>query len=165
MRSQLTNHQVPWQCPEFRGTVRPVEKYRRKRWPHTQVCITPLQNCLDRKFFMSWYRLLISKISHTHARRGPQNLEWNAGRKEFFDDGRLGHQTLQPQVEDPLERLLAERPQHLQLVQDPAEVVRLLLRVRVVGHVVAQRVDDLRLETLYLLGLQQAVAFYKNILW
>ena len=47
---------------------------------------------------------------------------------------------------------------HLQLVQYPGEVLGLALGLWVVGDVVPQRVDDLRLQTLHLLWLQETVA-------
>ena len=86
-------------------------------------------------------------VSHTRPSlaKFSQNSERNARGEQCFDDRRLRHQPLQSEIENPLERLLAQGPQHLQLVQDAAEVMLLLLRVRIVSHVVPERVDDLGL--------------------
>ena len=67
-----------------------------------------------------------------------EGSEWNAGGEESFDDWRFWDQALQSQVEYSLESLLAERSQHLQLVQNATEVVRFLLSVLVVSHMVSQ---------------------------
>ena len=48
--------------------------------------------------------------------------------------------------------------QHLKLVEDPGEVLRLPLGLRVVSDVVAQRVDYFGLQTLHLLWLHKTVA-------
>ena len=97
-------------------------------------------------------------ISHERLKLAKFPSERNARGEQLFDDRGLWHETLPSEIEDPLERLLAQGPQHLQLVQDAAEVMLLLLRVRIVSHVVPERVDDLGLQTLNLLGLQQTVA-------
>ena len=98
---------------------------------------------------------------HSYHKKGITNcLEGDTGREHALNDGGLGHQPLQPQVEDPLEGLLAEGPQHLQLVQDPGEVLRLPLGLGVVGDVVPQGVDDLGLERLHQLRLEQPVALW-----
>ena len=97
-------------------------------------------------------------ISHERLKLAKFPSERNARGEQLFDDRGLWHETLKPEIEDSLERLLGEGAQHLQLVQDATEVMLLLLRVRVVCHVISQRVDDLGLQTLHLLRLQQPMA-------
>jgi hypothetical protein len=70
-----------------------------------------------------------------------QGLERQAGDEHVLDEGRSRNQILELQVEDPLQALDAERSQLGQLAQQPAEVVRLALRLRVVGDVIAQAVN------------------------
>ena len=57
--------------------------------------------------------------------------------------GRCRHQVLELEIEDSLESLDAQRSQLRKFVEDPAEVVRLPLSVRVVRHVITKRVDNL----------------------
>ena len=88
-------------------------------------------------------------------------LEGNAGGKHPLDERGRGHQTLQLQVEDALERLDAERTQLRQLVQHPAQVLRLPLRFGVVGGVVTQTVHQSCLQLFHLLGFGQSVPLWK----
>ena len=54
-----------------------------------------------------------------------------------------GHEVLQLEIEDSLEALDTQRSQLGKFVEDPTEVVRLPLGVRVIGHVITKRVDNL----------------------
>lgn len=64
-------------------------------------------------------------------------LERQTRHKHVLDERRCRHQILQLQIEDALQSLHAERPELGQLAQQPAEVVRLPLGVRIVGDVIA----------------------------
>lgn len=70
-----------------------------------------------------------------------QGLERQAGDEHVLDERRSRNEVLELQVEDPLQALNAERSQLGQLAQQPAEVVRLALRFRVVGDVIPQAVN------------------------
>ena len=85
--------------------------------------------------------------------------EWYAGGEHLLYQWRRRNPLLDLQVEDPLQPLHAQGPERGQAVEDPGEVLLLLLRVRVVRHVVLQRVDHLVLQVLHLLRVGQAVPF------
>ena len=75
--------------------------------------------------------------------------EGDVGGEHSLDERRGRHQVLQLQVEDSLQPLDTEGSQLGQLVQDPTEVVGLSLGVRIVGHVVSQRIYNFGLEIFY----------------
>ena len=75
--------------------------------------------------------------------------EGDVGGEHSLDERRSRDQVLQLQVEDSLEPLDTEGPELGQFVQDPTEVVRLSLGVRIVGHVVSQRIYNFGLEIFY----------------
>ena len=87
-----------------------------------------------------------------------EDLERNTGGKESFNDGRFRDKSLQSKVEYSLESLLTEGPQHLELVQNTAEVVRFLLSLLVVSHMVSQGIYDLGLQIFNLFRFQQSMA-------
>ena len=87
-------------------------------------------------------------------------LEGDTGGKHLLDEWRRRNEILQLEVEDPLEPLDAERPQGRESVQDPGEILlALLLRVRIVGHVIFERADDAALKTFDLLWFLETVTF------
>ena len=69
--------------------------------------------------------------------------EWDTRGEHSLYQGRCRHQVLELEIEDSLESLDAQRSQLRKFVEDPAEVVRLPLSVRVVRHVITKRVDNL----------------------
>jgi len=69
------------------------------------------------------------------------SLERDAGGEHSLNERWSRHQTLQFEIEDPLERLHAERAQLRQLVEHTAKKLRLSLGVRVVGGMIAQTAD------------------------
>ena len=87
-------------------------------------------------------------------------LERDAGCEHLLDEWRSWNQILQLEVEDPLKPLHAERPQGRESIQDPGEILlSLLLRVRVVGHVIFERADDAALKPFDLLWFLETVTF------
>ena len=83
--------------------------------------------------------------------------EGDAGGEHSLYERRGGHEVLQLEIEDPLESLHTQRPQLGQFVQDPTEVVRLSLGVRVVGHMVSQRIYYFRLQIFHRCGVGETV--------
>ena len=96
------------------------------------------------------------------SRAAPAFSKRYAGGEHLLYERGRRHEVLQLQVEDPLEPHDAERSEGGQSVQNPGEVLLLLLGVRVVGHVILERVDHLVLEILNPFRISQAVAFWKK---
>lgn len=101
---------------------------------------------------------IINIILHSYF-----SLEGNRGREHLFDERRRRHQVLQFKVEDPLQALHAERSEGRQPVQDAREILGLFLRLRVVRHVILQRVDHLVLQMFDLFRVAQSVTFWRRL--